>query len=183
MLLDQAGGAALVDHERLWLWVPAHGRDDNAASSFSLARSPLHSITSSARASSVVGTSRARAFAVLRLMARARPTLPRICGCHRHWRRPSGRRSAGCGHRSSPIAAAPAGTSRGGPLRRYHLRSRPPSTPMRRMRPGCCARDASGRLAATPPRAKMNSRLLIRSPRRRGRGGRAEFQARVPSRS
>src|SRR5262249_2639399 len=41
------------------------------------------------------------------------------------------------------------------------------STPMRRIRSGCCARAASGHVAA-PPSSVMNARrLLIRSPRRR----------------
>ena len=48
------------------------------------------------------------------------------------------------------------------------------STPMRRIRSGCCARAASGHAAAAPPSSVMNSRrLLIRSPRRRGRAGSA----------
>ena len=34
---------------------------------------------------------------------------------------------------------------------------------------GCCARAASGQAAAAPPNSAMNSRRLIRSPRRRGR--------------
>jgi len=32
---------------------------------------------------------------------------------------------------------------------------------------GCCARVASGHAAAAPPRSDMNSRRVIRSPRRR----------------
>jgi hypothetical protein len=34
----------------------------------------------------------------------------------------------------------------------------PIKTPMRLIRPGCCARAASGQPAAAPPRAKINSR-------------------------
>jgi hypothetical protein len=37
---------------------------------------------------------------------------------------------------------------------------------------GCCACAASGQSAAAPPRSVMNSRRLIRSPRRRGRARR-----------
>src|SRR6516225_7712790 len=40
------------------------------------------------------------------------------------------------------------------------------STPMRRMRPPCCARAASGH-AAAPPRSLIVSRRFIRSPRLR----------------
>src|SRR5258707_8553849 len=76
MLLSQAGDAAFADHERLWLWVTAQGRDDNAASSFLPARSPLHSITSSARASSVGGMSMPSALAVLRFT-----TSSNLVGC------------------------------------------------------------------------------------------------------
>jgi hypothetical protein len=36
---------------------------------------------------------------------------------------------------------------------------------------GCCARAASGHVAAAPPRSDMNWRRLIRAPRRRGRAG------------
>jgi hypothetical protein len=44
------------------------------------------------------------------------------------------------------------------------------STPMRRIRSGCCARAASGHAAAAPPTSDMNSRrLIIGSPCRRGR--------------
>ena len=39
----------------------------------------------------------------------------------------------------------------------------------RRIRSDCCARAASGHAAAAPPSSVMNSRRLIRSPRRRGR--------------
>src|SRR5262249_56479418 len=35
----------------------------------------------------------------------------------------------------------------------------------------CCARAASGHVAAAPPSSVMNSRRLIQSPRRRGRAG------------
>ena len=44
------------------------------------------------------------------------------------------------------------------------------STPMRRIRSACCARAASGHVAAAPPSSVMKARrLFIRSPRRRGR--------------
>jgi hypothetical protein len=43
------------------------------------------------------------------------------------------------------------------------------SAPIRRIRPDCCARAASGQAAATPLRSDMNSRRLIQSPRRHGR--------------
>jgi hypothetical protein len=43
------------------------------------------------------------------------------------------------------------------------------SATIRRIRSGCCARAASGHAAAAPPSSVMNARLLIRSPRRRGR--------------
>ena len=43
------------------------------------------------------------------------------------------------------------------------------STPMRRIRSACCARATNGQAAAAPPSSVMNSRRLIRSPRRRGR--------------
>src|SRR4051812_20542399 len=43
------------------------------------------------------------------------------------------------------------------------------STPMRRIPPGCCARAPNGHAAAAPPSNVTNSRLLIQSPRRRGR--------------
>ena len=42
---------------------------------------------------------------------------------------------------------------------------------------GCCARAASGHAAAAPPSSVMNSRRLIRSPRRRGRARRRHVQA------
>jgi hypothetical protein len=35
------------------------------------------------------------------------------------------------------------------------------STPMRRIRPACCARAASGHVAAAPPSNVMNSRRLM----------------------
>src|SRR5262249_15936940 len=47
----------------------------------------------------------------------------------------------------------------------------PASTPIRRMRSPCCACAGSGH-AATPPSSVTNARrLIIRSPRRRGRAG------------
>ena len=55
--------------------------------------------------------------------------------------------------------------------------SRPPALP------GCCARAASGH---APPRRRasvMNSRRLIRSPRRRARAAGPEFRGRAPWRS
>ena len=45
----------------------------------------------------------------------------------------------------------------------------------------CCPRTGSGH-AAAPPSAAMNTRRLIRSPHRRGRGGWAEFRCRRPLR-
>ena len=62
----------------------------------------------------------------------------------RHRPRPSGSRSARCGRRSSPIAAAPAGTPRCGPVLPDRPRRAVMSTPMRRTRSACCARAASG---------------------------------------
>src|SRR5215469_895234 len=44
---------------------------------------------------------------------------------------------------------------------------------MRRTFSPCCARAASGHAAAAPPSSVMNSRLFIRSPRRRGRAAAA----------
>ena len=99
------------------------------------------------------------------------PIPPRICECARHRPRPSDSRSARCGPRSSPIAPAPAGKPRCGPVFRIVRR---PGCRARRCaasRSPCCARAASGQ-ARFPPRrrpAMMNSRRLIRSPRRRAR--------------
>jgi hypothetical protein len=45
--------------------------------------------------------------------------------------------------------------------------------------PACCARAASGQLAAAAPSSAMNSRLLIRSPRRRGRAAWAALRGRA----
>ena len=60
----------------------------------------------------------------------------------------------------------------------------PISTPMRRIRSGCCARAASGHAATVPLSSVMNSRrfiaAIIRSPRRRGRAGSAGLPSRVP---
>src|SRR5262245_644911 len=62
-----------------------------------------------------------------------RPIPPRICESGRHRQRPSDSRSAHCGRRSSPIAAAPAGTPRGAPAF--------PDRPRRARRaPRCAAR-------------------------------------------
>src|SRR5262249_41875006 len=41
------------------------------------------------------------------------------------------------------------------------------STPIRRIPSGCCARTASGNVAATPPRSVMNSRRRMSCPRTR----------------
>jgi hypothetical protein len=58
------------------------------------------------------------------------------------------------------------------------------STPIRRIRPPCCAPAASGQAAAALPSSVMNSRrLIIRSPRRRGRAASAALRGRAPSRS
>src|SRR5436309_10059969 len=48
---------------------------------------------------------------------------------------------------------------------------------------GCCARAASGHVAAAPPRSVMNSRRFIQSPRRRGRAVLGEFRRQAPWRS
>jgi hypothetical protein len=53
------------------------------------------------------------------------------------------------------------------------------STPMRRMRSGCCARATSGQ-AAAPTSPAMNSRRLIRLPRPQWRAGSAEWEGRAP---
>ena len=45
---------------------------------------------------------------------------------------------------------------------------------------GCCARAASGHAAAAPPSSVMNSRRLIRSPRRRGEQRRRNGEAERP---
>jgi len=59
----------------------------------------------------------------------------------------------------------------------------PASTPMRRIRPTCCARAASGHAAAVPPSSLMKSRRpIIRSPRRRGRVASEAPRCRAPSR-
>ena len=42
--------------------------------------------------------------------------------------------------------------------------ARPTNTPMRRIRSGCCARAASGQIAAAQLRSMMNSRRLIVVP-------------------
>ena len=56
------------------------------------------------------------------------------------------------------------------------------STPIRFARSVCCARAASGQ-AAAPPSSEMNSRrLIIQSPRQRGRAGSAVRRGRAPSR-
>ena len=47
------------------------------------------------------------------------------------------------------------------------------STPTLRFFPSCCAPTATGHANAAPPSSVMNSRLLIRSPRRRGRAASA----------
>ena len=51
------------------------------------------------------------------------------------------------------------------------------------MRSPCCARAATGHIAAAPPSSVMNSRRFIRSPRRRARAASAAPRARVPWRS
>ena len=70
--------------------------------------------------------------------------------------RPSGYRSARCGHRPAQLLQPLHGT----PLRRACTSGSSAasmSTPMRRIRSGCCARAASGH-AAAPPSSVMNSR-------------------------
>ena len=77
-------------------------------------------------------------------------------------------RSARCGRRSSPIAAAPAGTPRCGPARPGRPRCRRPmSTPMRRIALALLRARRERPRAAAPPSSVMNSRRFIRSPRRR----------------
>ena len=65
----------------------------------------------------------------------------------RHRPRPSGSRSARCGRRSSPIAAAPAGTPRGGPA----LPDRPRPRMQHADAPHPLAPAARAPRAATPP--------------------------------
>ena len=50
-------------------------------------------------------------------------------------------------------------------------------------RSGCCARAASGHTAAAPPSSVMNSRRLIRSPRRRAVADRTAPRGQAPWRS
>jgi hypothetical protein len=79
----------------------------------------------------------------------------------------SGHRHARCGPRPSPTPANLANAARracAGASSALVLMS----TPMRRTRSPCCTRAAKGH-AATPPSSAMNSRRIIRSPRRRGR--------------
>src|SRR6516162_7353165 len=54
----------------------------------------------------------------------------------------------------------------------------PDKTPMRGS-PACCARAASGHVAAAPPSSDMNSRRFIQLPRRRGRAEPEEFRGRA----
>ena len=98
-----------------------------------------------------------------------RPIPPRICERVRRRSRPSGCRCARCGRRSSPIALSACANASDAALRFRIVRRVSASTPMRRIRSGCCARAASGQAAAAPPTSVMNSRRFIRSPRRRGR--------------
>jgi hypothetical protein len=49
------------------------------------------------------------------------------------------------------------------------------STPTLRLFVVCCARAASGHVAAAPPSSVMNSRRLTRSPRRRARANYLRF--------
>ena len=58
----------------------------------------------------------------------------------------------------------------------------PRSTPMRRIRSGCCARATNGH-AAAPPSAATNVRRFIRSPCRRARGCCPGSSAQAPWRS
>src|SRR5262249_654086 len=51
----------------------------------------------------------------------------------------------------------------------YATGSAPPRNPIRYTFSACCASAPNGHPIAAPPRARMNSRRLIRSPRRRGR--------------
>ena len=56
------------------------------------------------------------------------------------------------------------------------------ATPMRRIRPPCCARAASGH-AAVPPSAARSCRRLIRSPHQRAAVSMGVWQGRAPWRS
>ena len=98
-----------------------------------------------------------------------RPARPRAPAADPADCRPSGTRSRRCGRRRSRLRSAPAGTRRRGPRVRAVLALRKPITGIA----GCCARAASGQAAAAPPSSVMNSRRLIRSPRRRGRAASA----------
>src|SRR5262249_40137918 len=100
-----------------------------------------HSITSSARASSVGGTSRPRALAVVRLMTRSN-----LVGCS-------------------------TGMSAGLAPRKILLNVAAPKNPIVGSLADCCARAASGHDAAATPSSLMNARRFItRSPRRRAVG-------------
>ena len=92
-------------------------------------------------------------------------------------------RCAGCGRRSSPIAASPCRRQRAEPALPHRPQPYVMSTPTRRIRPACCARAASGQAAAAPPSSVMNSRRLIRSPRRRWRAASAARRGRASWRS
>src|SRR5262249_8468287 len=51
----------------------------------------------------------------------------------------------------------------------------------RYIRPGCCARAASGHAATAPPSSMMNWRRLIQSPRRHAIGWMLAIRSRAPS--
>src|SRR6516164_7712616 len=57
----------------------------------------------------------------------------------------------------------------GGPLTLCGSRARAEQANGRQLSPPCCARAGIGHASAVLPRSATNSRLLIRSPRRRGR--------------
>jgi hypothetical protein len=52
-----------------------------------------------------------------------------------------------------------------------------------RIRSICCARAASGHVAAAPPSSEINSRLFTRSPRRQARAASPAHRGRTPRRS
>ncbi len=99
--------------------------------------------TRSVRCGSPAATAQSDAVPVARMTSGASATNSAAClRMTRHRPRPSGCRSARCDHRSSPIAAVPAGTRRRGP-----------ALPDRRPDPRAHRCAASGPAAARAPRA------------------------------
>ena len=76
------------------------------------------------------------------------------------------------------LLPAPAGTPRRAPARPDRPRRMLISTPMRRMRSGCCARAASGHAAAAPPSSEMNWRRFMGCAQ--GQGGRIKYSRSGP---